>query len=64
MVCGVLWNIDPLIFFKVIFINGQTMLPPQDQALFGIATPVNDAPVLEPIANIDLVQNDEVKIIC
>ncbi|KAL6141745.1 hypothetical protein ACLB2K_060032 [Fragaria x ananassa] len=51
---------DPLHLFRIIFANGQTLLPSQDQALFGELASASSAPTLTSIANQEPVQDDEV----
>ncbi|KAL6189383.1 hypothetical protein ACLB2K_040772 [Fragaria x ananassa] len=53
---------DPLLLFKIIFANGRTLLPPQDQAFFvGETASASDAPALKSTANLEPIQDDEVR---
>ncbi|KAL6129040.1 hypothetical protein ACLB2K_072393 [Fragaria x ananassa] len=59
MICGELWTIDPLHLFKIIFANGRTLLPRQDQALFGEGTSASHVHEVTPTANQETVEGDE-----
>ncbi|KAL6192129.1 hypothetical protein ACLB2K_038516 [Fragaria x ananassa] len=51
MICGELWTMDPLHLFRIIFANGRTLLPSQDQALFGEPASTSSSPALTSTTN-------------
>ncbi|KAL6180063.1 hypothetical protein ACLB2K_046731 [Fragaria x ananassa] len=50
---------DPLHLFRIIFANGWTLLPSQDQALFGETASVSDVPALTSTSNLEPVHDDK-----
>ncbi|KAL6222116.1 hypothetical protein ACLB2K_005508 [Fragaria x ananassa] len=59
MIFGDLWTMDPLYLFRIIFANGQTLLPLQDQTLFSECTSASYVPKMAPAANQEPIQDDE-----
>ncbi|KAL6190244.1 hypothetical protein ACLB2K_036642 [Fragaria x ananassa] len=59
MICGELWTMNPLHLFIIIFANGQTLLPLQDQALFGETAFASDVLALTSTSNLEPVQDNE-----